>query len=383
MVNNDFLIQYADSSAAAGYYFTDTITIGKSSIKQQQMGLAIETSVGSGIMGLGYATNEAAQQEYASIIDQMVSQGVINTKAYSLYLDDLQASSGSIIFGGIDTAKFSGELISLPIEKDANDEYSSFTVALSGVSITDEDGKTNSLTNSTFAEPVVLDSGTTLTYIPDALCNSIYTALGVTLQTVEQQSVPLIDCNVVNTKPKITVDYSFGGSGGPTIKVPIDELVIQSGGIDISGLGLSYTEACIFGIMSGGSSDAGNLLGDTFLRSAYVVYDIKNNEVGLAQTSFNQTSSSIVEFQASATGIPNASGVASAVTVAASNTAKPAVGGVGAVGATVSSSNTAAATSTSKAAGVSTVPEFDASRLAVLAASGLFALAGGSWFLSW
>lgn len=37
------------------------------------------------------------------------------------------------------------------------------------------------------------------------------------------------------------------------------------------------------------------ILGDTFLRSAYVVYDYSKNEISIAQTEFNSTKDHIVE----------------------------------------------------------------------------------------
>lgn len=43
-------------------------------------------------MGIGYDTNEASSAVYSNFIDEMVSQGVIPVKAYSLYLNDLQSS---------------------------------------------------------------------------------------------------------------------------------------------------------------------------------------------------------------------------------------------------------------------------------------------------
>jgi Eukaryotic aspartyl protease len=66
-----------------------------------------------------------------------------------------------------------------------------------------------------------------------------------------------------------------------------------------------------------GISDAGDstaVLGDTFLRSAYVVYDIGTNQISLAQTDFNATSSNIKEISAGSDGVPGSSTVASAVT---------------------------------------------------------------------
>jgi hypothetical protein len=66
-----------------------------------------------------------------------------------------------------------------------------------------------------------------------------------------------------------------------------------------------------------GISDAGDstaVLGDTFLRSAYVVYDIANNEISLAQTDFNATSSNIKEIASGTGGVPGAATVTGAVT---------------------------------------------------------------------
>jgi hypothetical protein len=85
------------------------------------MGLANTSTAAYGLIGLGYDANEGpiinkhTSFVYPSIIDEMVSQGLINTKAYSLYLDSLAATTGSIIFGGLDSDKFHGNLVQLPI----------------------------------------------------------------------------------------------------------------------------------------------------------------------------------------------------------------------------------------------------------------------------
>jgi hypothetical protein len=82
---------------------------------------------------------------------------------------------------------------------------------------------------------------------------------------------------------------------------------------------------CILGIGPAGNSVA--VLGDTFLRSAYVVYDLANNEISLAQTNFNSTSENIQEIQKGTDGVPNATGVANAVSTAAVGTGGPRVNG--------------------------------------------------------
>jgi hypothetical protein len=66
-----------------------------------------------------------------------------------------------------------------------------------------------------------------------------------------------------------SVNYGFSGVA---ISVPFSELALPVSGE-------SYY---IFGFIP----DTTNLFGDTFLRSAYVVYDLDHKEIGLAQTGF-------------------------------------------------------------------------------------------------
>jgi hypothetical protein len=71
-------------------------------------------------MGVGFDTNEAPNLSqdgrYPTVLDNMKTAGIINRKAYSLYLNDLQANKGAIIFGGVDSTKYTGDLIALPLQ---------------------------------------------------------------------------------------------------------------------------------------------------------------------------------------------------------------------------------------------------------------------------
>jgi hypothetical protein len=55
-------------------------------------------------------------------------------------------------------------------------------------------------------------------------------------------------------------------------------------------------------------------MGDTFLRSAYLVYDLENNEISIAQTNFNSTSNNVVEIGTGTESVPDATLVQNAVT---------------------------------------------------------------------
>ena len=118
-------------------------------------------------------------------------------------------------------------------------------------------------------------------------------------------------------------------------------------------------DACEFGIQNATTDPY--LLGDTFLRSAYVVYDLVNNQIALAQTDFNATSSNIVAFASSGAPIPSATVAPSQAAVTATSAfttpAYAAATGFSSSTSTSSSSSSGGSSSGSKsAAGMLSVP---------------------------
>lgn len=92
MVQQDgFDITYLDEKNIKGDYFNDTVTIDGKAILNQQLGLATRSVRPTGIMGLGFKANVAAEKKYSTVVDNMVAQGLIDTAAFSLYL--VRASS--------------------------------------------------------------------------------------------------------------------------------------------------------------------------------------------------------------------------------------------------------------------------------------------------
>ncbi|KAI0160656.1 acid protease [Xylariaceae sp. FL1272] len=310
LVNNDFSISYVDGSSSQGDYITETFAIGDVSLTNMTMGLADTTDIPYGLVGVGYKTNEASDTIYNNLPVVMFNEGKINTIAYSLWLNDLDASTGSIMFGGIDTDKYQGDLIRVDVQPDSRlntDTITSFIVQLSGLTAHSSSGD-DSL-GGTFPVSVVLDSGTTLSYLPTELADDIYNEVGA----VFYQGVPLVPCSLADKEGYFA--FAFGGDDGPVIQVGLDELVLDAGLGKFQSGTYNGEEACEFGIFN--TTEAPYLLGDTFLRSAYVVYDLENNEVGLANTDFNATTSNIIAFSTqgatipSSTAAPNQNDVAS------------------------------------------------------------------------
>lgn len=303
---DEFNISYVDDTGAAGDYFTDVFQIGGQTLDNFQMGLATDTTIGIGIMGIGYANSEANVftgngTVYPNLPLALVNAGLISTPAYSLWLDDLQSSTGSILFGGIDTKKYQGDLQSIEVYPNSRrGNVTSFTVAFTSLSATSSSG-TDTFTPSSYVQAAILDSGTTITLLPDSLAAVVFDELGATDD--RRLGAVVVPCSLGENSG--TLNYGFGGPGGPIIKVPMAELVLPL--TLTSGRTPTYddgTEACQLGIQAAGNLPI--LFGDTFLRSAYVVYDLANNRIALAQTDFNATGSNIVEFASLGAPIPEA-----------------------------------------------------------------------------
>jgi hypothetical protein len=90
-----FNITYLDGRNILGDYFNDTVTIGDIKVENQQLGLATTSVRGTGLMGLGYRLNVASAEKYPTILDNMVSQGIIGTHAFSMYLVGCLTINGS------------------------------------------------------------------------------------------------------------------------------------------------------------------------------------------------------------------------------------------------------------------------------------------------
>ncbi|RPB05778.1 acid protease [Choiromyces venosus 120613-1] len=319
-VSNDFDISYVDGEFARGDYGKDVLTLTDGvEVSGLQFGIGIESTSTDGIMGIGFDLNEVQVQRlkkdpYRNLVDLMADQKLIRSRAYSLWLNDLNAPTGEILFGGVDTAKFIGSLVTVPIDKRVGETKArEFAITLTSVSITNSSGDSLTLTSNGYANPVLLDTGSTYTYLDSVLAKALADQVGA--QAVERYGIAVVPCEARNYNG--SVSYGFSGA---TITVPLRELVINA--YDTTGKPAKFndgTKLCYWGVLSSG--DVGtNVMGDTFLRSAYVVYDLDNEEISLANTRYNATDSRILEIGAGSSAVPNATGVANAVTVLASGT---------------------------------------------------------------
>ncbi|KAJ9604867.1 hypothetical protein H2200_010982 [Cladophialophora chaetospira] len=268
--NTPFSTSYFDGTAFSGNYIADTVSVGDATATGVILALASSVSSKNsalhGIMGIGLDGLEASPTKYNGFIDDLYNEGIISSKSYTIFLDDVGDSAGSIIFGGGDSSKYSGDLVALPIQP-YTDNVPRLQVEWTGLSLTDSTGKTTALTSSDLSYPVALDTGYTTIVVPTELFNELYSYFGVSTSTAGDYLVP---CDV----PDGYLSFGFGAGPAVTINVPFYELAVPT------------TEAgtCLFGLLP----QEGNVIsfGDPFLRSAYVTYDYDAMTISLAQANW-------------------------------------------------------------------------------------------------
>ncbi|KAF3925924.1 Candidapepsin-1 [Dactylellina cionopaga] len=298
-----FSIIYADGTSAEGDYAEDTFTVGGATVTGMQIGVAMRANLSYGIMGVGFEADQASVSpggmgQYQGMLSDMVSEGLIRSKAFSLWLDDLASDTGSLLFGGIDTARFVGNLTSIPIEKTAT-QVAPLAFAIPLTSVAFSDGKSHvNITSKYLPATVILDSGSSLTFLPHSIAWSIANQTGAKIS--HELGLFIIDCNYPTENSYVKYSFSYVMD----IRVPMSELILPltkySGGIATEEDG---SDICALGIVS--SPGDINLFGDTFLRSAYVVYDLDNQRVAMAQTEFNPVGQEIVEIGQGKDSIPH------------------------------------------------------------------------------
>ena len=245
-----------------GDYFTDSVGIGGAQLKSFHMGLALDFANSTtyyGILGLGRQGNFTyVENPYQTFMDELVSQALINAKAFSLYMNDLNSATGSIIFGGIDTSKFSGTLGILPSTNDFVD--------MTRIAILDSQGKTWVMMNTTEAleKNVTASFGISnlISFVPYSVLNNFISYFGG-VDDRNNTGVVFVDCAKLTTEAGASFEFTFGRPAGPTIKVPMSEMILPLSYLfsqDAAALVKTpFTNTCVLGISSWNESYSAEL----------------------------------------------------------------------------------------------------------------------------
>ncbi|KAK3291266.1 aspartic peptidase domain-containing protein [Chaetomium fimeti] len=283
VTDNVDVLRYGIGNATIQYVY-ETVSIGSATIENQIIGIAMEShSIPLGILGVSPPIQGV--NEYPYILDTMVGQGLIKSRAFSVDLRGVDNPTGAIIFGGVDTGKYIGELAKLPIipQDQTPSGADRYYVTMTGVGLTLPDG---SIVQSEELEVAVfLDTGATLSHLP----TRIYQALAASFPDAlydRESGFYILPCDY--TEMAGSIDFYFAGK---TIRVPLNDFIWQNGPF------------CILGVTP---EDTEPILGDTFLRAAYVVYDQDNRNLHIAQAA--DCGSNLIAIGSGADAVPSSTG---------------------------------------------------------------------------
>lgn len=257
----EFAIKYG-SGSLSGFVSQDTLKIGDLEVKKQDFaeatsepGLAFAFGRFDGILGLGYDTisvNKMVPPFY-----NMLNQGLLDEPLFAFYLGDAnkEGDNSEATFGGVDKDHYTGELIKIPLRRKAYWE-----VDLDAIAFGDS---TAELDNT----GVILDTGTSLIALPSTLAELLNKEIGAKKSFTGQYTV---ECSARDSLP----DLTFTLSGHNFTIGPYDYILEVQGSCISSFMGMDFPEPV--GPLA--------ILGDSFLRQWYSVYDLGNNAVGLAKS---------------------------------------------------------------------------------------------------
>ncbi|KAI9788211.1 MAG: Vacuolar protease A [Peltula sp. TS41687] len=259
---SSFEIRYG-SGSLTGFVSQDVVTIGDMLLKKQDFteatsepGLAFAFGRFDGIMGLGYDTisvNKIVPPFY-----NMLNQGLIDEPVFAFYLGDTERGDGDdseAMFGGIDKDHYSGKITKLPLRRKAYWE-----VDLDMITFGDESAE---LDNT----GVILDTGTSLIALPSTLAELLNKEIGAKKSWTGQYTV---DCGARDSLPDVTFTLT-----GYNFTISAHDYILEVQGSCISSfMGMDFPEPV--GPLA--------ILGDSFLRKWYSIYDLGNSAVGLAKS---------------------------------------------------------------------------------------------------
>ena len=252
-----FSLQYGTGNVS-GTYIQDTIGLAGFSLPIQ-FGVADVVSDEfnnypmDGILGLSRVPNAVVPGFVSTLIDKkLLAKNIFSVNIYRA--SDL-ANNGEITFGGVDASKYTGDIT-----------YTSITAPGASWVIPIDEAGFNGKDSGLKGRNVIIDTGTTYCFMPPADAVSFYANVpGATVS--EDGTSYAVPCTTT-----IPAEFTFSGA---KYSIPSKDWVGGKVG------GVETQTMCTSNIYSRSTTEDGSwLLGDTFLKSVYAVFDLDQNRIG-------------------------------------------------------------------------------------------------------
>ncbi|CAN9185638.1 unnamed protein product [Alternaria alternata] len=259
-------ISYGDSSSASGDVGTDVVDLGGLKVENQAVELAKELSQqfaqgnGSGLLGLAFSSiNTVSPTPQKTPVDNIIAQKTAKEQLFTAYLgswrDANEADKGESFytFGFIDQDVMTASGASEPNYADVDNSQGFWQIQSTSATI---NGETVNRSGNTS----IMDTGTTLCLVDDALVDAVYKAIPGAQYDQNNQGY--------------VFPASTSADNLPEIKLAIGDSMVtfqkEDLGFADAGNGNVYGS-----IQSRGSMDM-DIYGDAVLKAMYAIFDMNN-----------------------------------------------------------------------------------------------------------
>ncbi len=278
----------------SGTNATDKLVVAGIQFDDYPMGVVSSSAQWIGTLGLGYnassslSTSSYGAGTYANVLDRLVSSGKIASAAYSMWLDNAEGTSGGILFGAVDTSRYTGSLVRFSAYNSYayNSDFGTTVSAINGTSASGAAIPT--IKSNDFPLDIAIGTAEVFSYLPSRIADQIADAAGATFN--KTAALYTISCDAAkNNNTKFV--FELVGSGGPTLNVETADLVVSPTILVSTSYGgqlRNVANTCLFGIQKHSSSSDGYYnLGGSLFRRSYLVFDPPNHEIAVAPAKFS------------------------------------------------------------------------------------------------
>ncbi|CAK7903434.1 candidapepsin-10 [[Candida] anglica] len=266
---------YFDPDSIQGIWGYDNVVVGGVEVKDLTFGVAQESIYSGGVCGIGKKEKESNllyvnETAYENLPLKMKSQGLINKAAYSIFLNSSDAIEGQLLFGGVDHAKYEGQLVTLP--KASNGPFSGPFVAMDYLYFNENPSMSNK-TNVTQEIPppyrAKINVGVEWSNLPHDIFQQF--AVNVNATWNDTSSLWNVPCDSASL---MTVGFAFSNI---SIEVPLTDLIYSP----VNG-------TCVLTVFPFYNDESMSYisLGHNFLRHVYAVFDMEDDTVSIARAKY-------------------------------------------------------------------------------------------------
>ncbi|KAL6709891.1 hypothetical protein ACN47E_000676 [Coniothyrium glycines] len=295
-----FSVNYTGGEFLKGEMGTELLGIGEVSrggdpilVANQTIGVVEEgywegDGISSGLMGLAYPAlvSQAKKLKYDSAIFTLTNAYNI-PKMFSLALDrptpEDPNGGGILAIGGLPSVPYDGTFVTVPIIpvlSTPSPVYAWYSINVSHIALLPPSTSSSPRHTKPFLLPspknqgtYIIDSGSSLIYLPDTIADRIANSFIPKARFNPQSQMYIVKCNARAPQMGVVV-------GGTTFWVNEEDLMNK--GIDaVGGPGLGAGEGeCVLAVQRGAGGSL--VLGDAWLKGVVVVFDLENDCVAVA-----------------------------------------------------------------------------------------------------